>query len=121
MHNLDPTPETRKLGKDVKGSRQFFGYTRQTFGEMLGFTERGAYRNMAGIEGGYKKISAMKVAMIARWLRDGLPKDAPEPDLSNARAKGARIHRENRDKREAEQRAENTPRVIILKQKETSQ
>lgn len=117
MYNVKRTQETISLGKSIKGARDHFGYTRTTFGMMLGFTPKGSHRNIQGIEQDLKGISEERVAKIARWLRDGLPDDAPEPDLSDARAKGARLHRELRDKREAEEIAQNTPREIILRGK----
>jgi len=100
------TPERRATGKHVKLVRQSLGYNRKRFGKMLGFTDRGAKRNMAQIEGGMKKISVEKWALIELWTRYGLPSDAPEPNLHLAKQKYFEI-----------KRAENTPRVIELRGK----
>lgn len=100
------TEERRATGKHVKFVRQNLGYNRKRFGKMLGFTDKGAKKNMAAIEGGSKKISEEKLTKVNQWAQFGTPPDAPAPNLIEAKAKYFE-----------HMRAENTPREIILKGK----
>jgi len=94
----------RPIAMHVRRCRERLGYNRKRFGKMLGFTDIGAKRNMAKIEGCYKNISDEKLGMINEWIQNGLPHDAPEPNLHLARAKYFE-HRRNEQPRVIELRS----------------
>lgn len=100
------TEERHATGKHVKRCRQSLGYNRERMGEMLGFTGVNIHNSMMRIETGNKKISDEKLAKLNDWVLNGLPDDAPKPNLAKAKAKYFN-----------EMRAKHTPREIILKGK----
>jgi len=80
-------PERHTLGKIVKAYRQELGYSRKTFGQIIGYNENNSKRRMAAIEGGRKNLPDDLLQRCELWSRFGIPPDAPDPDLLAARAK----------------------------------
>lgn len=81
------TRERYLTGKHVKFCRQRLGYNRKRFGKILGFTDARAKSNMMNIETGMKSISSEKLAMVNWFMHNGMPDDAPPPNLETSRRK----------------------------------
>jgi len=92
------------IAKHVKRCRQKLGYTRYTFGRMLGMSEKNAKLKMRQIESGQRQIGSDRLTKINQWISTGVPEGSPKPTLMECRAR----YIENK-------RAENTPRVIELR------
>jgi len=98
-------PELKDLGNAIRDHRYKLGYSAGTFARMLGYTGTNAGRKIRYIEAAKLPMSDNAKRILHDMIKNGLPDDAPEPDLEAAIAHNqekARLRREAREPREIE-------------------
>lgn len=85
------SPEAREFGARLRAEREAHGYTRLTWGKMLGHEGSLIKKRIQEHETGRAFMHPESLQKIDLWRRCGLPEDAPSPDLGLGRQKSREI------------------------------
>jgi len=83
----NPSPEKIAFGLWLRQSREAFGYTRSRFARLLGYqgTRKALRKRLYLRETGRLGMAQENVEKIQFWMKNGLPDDAPLPNLNVSR------------------------------------